>query len=122
MSNQKEGQFREGIQKIVSTIVKNGYRYNLHMVLAIKGDPSTWHTGRSVTNINNIMLFNDTEYADQMENSYYLKEMLKNISNDGEEETVAVWTSRKSFSKVRPVIYKMSDQPEREALHSLVTD
>ena len=120
-SGQKVGQFREGIQKIVSTIVKNGYRYNLHMVLAIKGEPSTWRTGRSVTGINNIMLFNDTEYADQIENSYYLKEMLKNISNDGETETVAVWTSRKSFSKVRPVIYKISDQIEREALHSLVT-
>ncbi len=121
VSNQKEGQFREGIQNIVSTIVKNGYRYNLHLVLAIKGDPSTWRTGRSVTSINNIMLFNDTEYADQIENSYYLKEMLKNISNDGEAETVAVWASRKSFSKVRPVIYKMSNQQEREALHSLVT-
>jgi hypothetical protein len=116
-----EGQFREGIQNIVSTIVKNGYRYNLHMVLAIKGDPSIWRTGRSVTNINNIMLFNDTEYADQIENSYYLKEMLKNISNDGEPETVAVWASRKSFSKVRPVIYKMSDPQEREALQSLIT-
>ena len=118
---QVEGQFREGIQNIVSTIVKNGYRYNLHMVLAIKGDPSIWRTGRSVTNINNIMLFNDTEYADQIENSYYLKEMLKNISNDGEPETVAVWASRKSFSKVRPVIYKMSDPQEREALQSLIT-
>ena len=119
-SSRKEGQFREGLQKIVSTIIMNGYRYNLHMVLAIKGDPSTWRTGRSVTGINNIMLFNDTEYSDQIENSYYLKEMLKNISNDGEEETVAVWTSRKSFTKVRPVIYKMSDQQEREALISLV--
>ena len=119
--SQKEGQFREGIQNIVSTIVKNGYRYNLHMVLAIKGDPSTWRTGRSVTSINNIMLFNDTEFADQIENSYYLKEMLKNISKDGEPETVAVWASRKSFSKVRPVIYKMSNPQEREALYSLIT-
>ena len=119
-SGQVTGQFREGIQNIVSTIVKNGYRYNLHMVLAIKGDPSIWRTGRSVTNINNIMLFNDTEYADQIENSYYLKEMLKNISNDGEPETVAVWASRKSFSKIRPIIYRMSDQQEREALQSLI--
>ena len=119
-SSQKEGQFREGIQNIVSTIVKNGYRYNLHIVLAIKGDPSTWRTGRYVTGINNIILFNDTEYADQIENSYYLKEMLKNISNNGVAETVAVWSGRKSFSKIRPVIYQMSDQQEREALHSLI--
>ena len=120
-STQKEGQFREGVQIILSTLVKNGYRYNLHVVLAIKGDPTVWRTGRNVTNINNIMLFNDTEYADQIENSYYLKEMLKNISNDGEEETVAVWASRKSFSKVRPVIYKMTSQQEKDALGVLIT-
>lgn len=120
-SNQKEGQFREGIQNIMSTLLKNGYRYNLHVVLAIKGDPTTWRTGRSITSINNIMLFNDTEYADQIENSYYLKEMLKNISNNGEEETVAVWARRKSFSKVRPVIYTMADRKERDTLHSLIT-
>ena len=66
------------------------------------------------------MLFNDTEYADQIENSYYLKEMLKNISNDGDEETVAVWASRKSFSKVRPIIYHMSNKQERDALTALI--
>lgn len=120
-SNQNEGQFREGIQNILSTIIKNGYRYNIHVILAIKGDPSTWRIGRSVTSLNNIMLFNDTEYADQIENAYYLKEMLKNISNDGEPETVAVWASRKSFSKVRPIIYSMSNRQERDALQSLIT-
>lgn len=119
-SSTTEGQFREGIQNIVSTLVKNGYRYNIHVVLAIRGDPATWRTGRSVTSINNIMLFNDTEYADQIENSYYLKEMLKNISNDGDEETVAVWASRKSFSKVRPIIYRMSNKQERDALTALI--
>ena len=120
-SQQTERQFREGVQNIVGTILKNGYRYNLHMVLAIKGDPSIWHTGRSLASVNNIMLFNNTEYTDQIQNSYYLKEMLKNISNDGEPETVAVWAGRKTFSKVRPVIYDMSDQKEREALQSLVS-
>ena len=121
-SSQTEGRFREGCQNILSTIIKNGHRYNLHVVLAIKGDPSIWRTGRSIAGINNIMLFNDTEYADQIENSYYLKEMLKNISNDNEAETVAVWASRKTFSKVRPILYKMTDLQEKSALQSLITD
>ena len=119
--NKRAGQFREDIQSIISTLVKNGYRYNLHLVLAIKGDPSTWRTGRSIAG-SNVILFNETEYAGEMENSYYLKEMLRSIANDGEEETVAVWTGRKSFSKVRPVIYKMSDPKEKEVLMSLIKD
>lgn len=121
VQNQKEGQFREGVQNIVSTLVKNGYRYNLHLVLAIKGDPAIWRSGRTVTSINNIILFNDTDYADQIENSYYIREMLKNISNDG-EETVAVWANRKAVSKIRPIIYKMTSQQESDALLHLLTN
>ena len=120
-SEQSSEKFREGIQNIISNFVKNGYRYNIHVVLAIKGDPSIWRTGRSVTTVNNVLLFNNTEYTDQIENSYYLKEMLKNIFNDGDEETIAVWTNRKVFSKIRPVIYKLSDVKEKEALDSLIS-
>ena len=118
-SEQNAEKFREGIQNIISTLVKNGYRYNIHVVLAIKGDPSTWRTGRNVTSVNNVLLFNNTEYADQIENSYYLKEMLKNIQNDGEDETIAVWATKKTFSKIRPVIYKLSNAKEKKALDSL---
>lgn len=119
-SQQNSEQFREGIQNIISILVKNGYRYNIHIVLAIKGDPATWRSGRSITSVNNVLLFNNTDYADQIENSYYLKEMLKNIFNDGEEETIAVWANRKTFSKIRPVIYKLSNAEEKDALDSLI--
>lgn len=118
--SQNAEQFREGIQNIITTLLKNGYRYNIHVVLAVKGDPSIWRTGRNATNINNVLLFNNTEYADQIENSYYLKEMLKNISSDEGEETIAVWVNRKSFSKIRPIIYSLSNPDEINALDDLI--
>ena len=119
-SRNNSGQFREGLQNIVTILLKNGYRYNLHLVLAIKGDPATWRTGRSFTSAIKTILFNDTEYTDYFDNSYYLKEMLKNVANDRDEETVAVWVGRKAFSKIRPIIYKISNPKEREALMSLM--
>ena len=119
-TRREAGQFRESIQNIMNALLKNGYRYNLHIVLAIKGDPSTWRNLHIVSEINNVVLFNDTGYAAQIENAYYLKEMLKNISNDVEEETMAVCSSKKSFSKIRPIIYKMSKQDEKDALDKLI--
>ncbi len=120
-SGKEEGQFREGIQNIMRVLLKNGYRYNMHVVLAIKGDPATWRTSRITSDVSNIVMFNDAyDYADQVENAYYLKEMLKNISNDGCDETMAVSVTRKSFSKIRPIIYKMNEQQEYDALAKLV--
>jgi hypothetical protein len=93
----------------------------MHVVLAIKGDPATWRTSRITSDVSNIVMFNDAyDYADQVENAYYLKEMLKNISNDGCDETMAVSVTRKSFSKIRPIIYKMNEQQEYDALAKLV--
>lgn len=121
LSVREEGQFREGIQNIMSVLLKNGYRYNMHVVLAIKGNPATWRTSRITSDVSNIILFNEAyDYADQVESAYYLKEMLKNISNDGREETMAVSVARKSLSKIRPVIYKMNEQQEYDALEKLV--
>lgn len=122
VSSKNSEQFRESTQNIITILLKNGYRYNLHLVLSIKGDPSTWRTGRSFTSINKTILFNDTEYAEHFENSYYLKEMLKNIANESDEETVAVWAGRKSFSKIRPIIYKISNPMEKDALVSLINE
>ncbi len=120
-AGKEKGQYREGIQNIMNVLLKNGYRYNMHVVLAIKGDPATWRTSRITSDVNNIILFNEAfDYADQVENGYYLKEMLKNISNDGRDETMAVSVTRKSFSKIRPIIYKMNEQQERDALEKLV--
>ena len=120
-SSNNLGQFRDGIQNLMSELLKSGYRYNIHVVLAIKGDPSTWRAGRITSGVNNIMLFNDTEYADQVDNAYYLKEMLKNISNDGDDETVAVWAGKKTSSKIRPIIYKLSNQAEKSSLEALMS-
>ena len=90
------------------------------MVLAISGDSSTYE--RSISGINNILLFNETDYTDQTSNSYYLKEMLKNILNDENEETVAVWYSKKTYSKIRPIIYNLTETKEKEMLDSLITE
>ena len=48
------------------------------------------------------------------------KKMLKNISNDGEEETMAIWSNRKTFSKIRPIVYKLSDSGEMSAIDTLI--
>ena len=114
------GDFRESLQNIMTALLKNGYRYNMHLILAIKGDPSIWRGMRVASEINNVVMFNDTEYAEQVDNAYYLKEMLKNISNEGEDETLAVWTRRRQLSKIRPIIYKMSRADEEDALKKLV--
>lgn len=114
------GPFRENVQTIMSKLLKEGWRQNIHLILAIKGDPYTWRNSRVVSDSSKIILFNTTEYADHLENTYYLKEMLKNISNDGEEETMAIWSNRKSFSKIRPIVYKLSDSDEASVLDSLI--
>jgi hypothetical protein len=119
-ATQKGSQFRENIQTIISTLVKNGYRYNLHIVLAIKGDPSAWRNSRIVSEMNNVVLFNTTQFADHIENSYYLKEMLRNIANENGDETMAVWAGKRSFSKIRPIIYKLSNPTERELIDALI--
>lgn len=121
-ATQKGSQFRENIQTIISTLVKNGYRYNLHIVLAIKGDPSAWRNSRIVSEMNNVVLFNTTQFADHIENSYYLKEMLRNIANENGDETMAVWAGKHSFSKIRPIIYKMSVPAERELIDALIKE
>lgn len=112
--------FRENIQTILNTLLKNGYRYNMHLIVAVRGDTSSWRNSHSATETCNSILFNSTEYADQFENSYYLKEMLRNIANEGSGETMAVWSYKKTYSKVRPFVYNMADSQERSVLESLV--
>ena len=106
----------------MKTLAKNGYRYNMHVVLAIKGDPANWRTGQVSSLVSNMILFNETEYTDQLSNSYYLREMLKNISDETGNETLAVWAGKGSYSKIRPVIYDLSDRQENAALDALVKE
>ena len=112
--------FRENIQTVLNTLLKNGYRYNIHLIVAVRGDTSSWRNSHGATETCNSILFNSTEYADQLENSYYLKEMLRNIANEGTGETMAVWSYKKTYSKVRPFVYNMADSQERSVLESLV--
>ena len=72
--------------------------------------------------VKNIVLFNTTEYTDYMDNTYYLNEMLKNISNEGEPETLAVWSCNKAYSKFRPFIYDLSEDSEKEAVDVLLKE
>lgn len=120
-NNASSGRFRENVQNIISALVKNGWRYNIHAVLAIKGDSSGWRNSRVISEVPNTILFNQTEHADQFENSFYLKEILRNISNDGENETMAVLAGQnRAYSKIRPVIYKLSDVQEMGIIETLV--
>ena len=112
MKSSESGQFRETVQNIVATLVQSGFRYNIHLVLGIRGEPSTWRNSRLVSEINNIILFNPTQFVEYMHNTYYLREMLKNISNENSEETMAVSCIKHHYSKIRPIMISMADQKE----------
>lgn len=114
--------FRVNCQEIINILLQNGYRYNLHLVLAISGSSSAWRCSNVVREINNIVMFNPTQYAGEFENSYYLKEMLKNISNQIAEETMAVWIGRQMYSKIRPIVYDLSVPAEVQILNSIISE
>lgn len=111
---------QDSVQSIIETMINNGWRYNIHLILAIRGNSSNWRGGRIVSEVKNVVLFNSTDYSDEFENSYYLKEMLKNITNDNQTETMAVLYRQRSFSKIRPFIYDLSEEREKELLSILV--
>ena len=110
----------EGLQNVMTHNVENGWRCNIHVILSIRGKPSTWRSGRIIKEVNNVVIFNSTQYADEFDNSYYLKEMLKNITSDSGNESMAVWYGRKEFSKFRPFIYDFSVEKEKDAVTSLM--
>lgn len=115
-----KGQFAEGIQNVLATLLKNGYRYNIHVIIAIKGDPSVWRNGRIASEVSNVILFNTTQYAEQLGNSYYLKEMLRNIANENDRETMAVWAGKRGFSKIRPIIINLAVTKEAELFEAMI--
>ena len=112
--------FREQVQRILEILIKNGYRYNIHIILSIKGDPSVWRNSRIGMDARHAVLFNTTQFTEQFENSYYLKEMLRNISNENEQETLAVWINKPHYSKIRPIIYKLANNTEKESIDNLI--
>ena len=119
-AERKKGYFKEPIQNLLTTLMKSGYRYNIHIILAIRGDPSTWRSSRIASEILRACLFNSTQYTDQFDNSYYLKEMLRNITNENGIETMAVFSNKRQYSKVRPIIYKLFNNQELESIDALM--
>ena len=90
-------------------------------MLAIKGDPGLWRSIRP-TDVNNVLLFNPTQYANSVDNQFYVREMLQNISPETGNETLAVYINKKHVSKIRPFIYDMSNQDEVESIRSLLEE
>ena len=111
--------FKERIQDALMKLVKDGYRYNINIVLAIKGDPGLWRNMRP-SDINNVILFNPTQYANYVDNQFYVREMLKNISPETGSETLAVCINKKHVSKMRPFIFDMSNPTEVGGIDSLL--
>lgn len=111
--------FSESIQSVMSTLLNDGWRYNIFLILSIRGDASIWRSLQPAKNVNSTLLFNRTEYVDQFDRSFYLKEMLRNIANETDSETLAVFIHRNTFSKVRPIIYDISIEQEKKALEVL---
>ncbi|WP_034449389.1 FtsK/SpoIIIE domain-containing protein [Butyrivibrio sp. AE2032] len=115
----KTTSFKEKIQDALIKLVKDGYRYNINIVLAIKGDPGLWRNMRP-TDVNKVILFNPTQYAGFVDNQFYVREMLKNITPETGSETLAVCINKKHVSKMRPLIYDMSNQNEVGSIDSLM--
>lgn len=118
--NNSASSFRENIQNVVNTLLSTGSRYSIYIILSIKGSASTWRNGGIISEVNNVILFNKTNFADQLNNSYYIKEMLKNIRSETEIETLAIRIDKNKFSKLRPIIYDMTDEEEFKALKTLI--
>lgn len=116
-----DSNFRINIQNAFETLVEKGFKYNIHVIASIKRSSSDWYP-RTAFQLGRLLLFNENDYASDLENSYYVKEMLKNISNNGIDETLAVWFSKKSLSKIRPIIYDISNNRDKQLIDSVMSN
>ena len=112
-------EFNLGIQNALELLIEKGFKYNIHVVLSMKRTSSKWYP-RMAFQFSRMLLFNENDFAADLDNSYYVKEMLKNISNNGNEETLAVWYTKKSLSKIRPIIYDISNINDRRLIDSVM--
>ena len=113
------GQRQGSVQDMLQTLCTNGYRYNIHLVLAIKGSPAMVQRSVDISEAGTLILFNKTQFAGVLENRYLINELLKSISNGTDSETMAVSVSNHSYSKIRPIIYDLSVTEEADALTKL---
>ena len=107
------------IQEAFRIMIEKGYKYNIHIIVSINRNYSSWNPGKFISS-SRVILFNDNDFVSEVEESYYVKEMLKNISNNGNDETLAVWLTQKSLSKIRPLIYDLSNKNERMIIDSIM--
>ena len=119
-SNNVCANFNTSTQKIIDTLMKDGYRYNIHIIMAVKGDISEFRSFRSVASVKNIFMFNAFDGRPVLGDAYFIREMLKNISDENGDETMAVYSQNGKLSKIRPVIYNLNNSVETGMIDELI--
>ena len=114
-----DSSFNANVQEVLKTLILEGYRVNMFVVMSIKGGDDYSISG-IIPEIKNTVLFNDTQYAQYVSNAMFAKEMLSNISNAPHDESMAVLVSKKKLVKARPVMYDVSNTEERRALDKII--
>lgn len=119
-SNNVCANFNTSTQKIIDTLMKDGYRYNIHIIMAVKEDISEFRSFRSVASVKNIFMFNAFDGRPVLGDAYFIREMLKNISDENGHETMAVYSQNGKLSKIRPVIYNLNNSVETGMIDELI--
>ena len=104
--------FTEEIQSILNRLMKNGYRYNIHVVVSVMNPSENWRGYRIIPEIRNLVMFNKTNCQDSLDCSHILKDMLDSISNRYGIETMAIYATGRIYSKIRPIIYRIDENKE----------
>lgn len=114
-ANTQSGQ---SVQSVLKILLEDGYRYNIHTVMSIvKVDRHALNNLR-LSSLNNLILCNNTQYSEELNEPYYIKEMLRNISNEDGRETMAVWVKNRRYSKIRPIIPNLYSVDEKTFIDS----
>ena len=86
--------FKSSVQEVLKKLLLEGYRVNMFVIMSIKGGDD-YSISAIIPEIKNLVLFNETQYAQYVGNSMFAKEMLSNISNAPQDESMAVLVSKK---------------------------
>ena len=109
------------MQDILYDLLENGYKYNIHSVVAIKKYPDVWrHFYTILENNNHAVYFNEDKFTKKITGASELKGKLISISNSSEGETVALCSSKGVLQKIRPLLYEISDNGEQNAIATLM--
>jgi hypothetical protein len=111
--------FNANVQEVLKTLVLEGYRVNMFVVMSIKGGDDYSISGM-IPEIKNTVLFNDTQYAQYVSNAMFAKEMISNISNAPQDESMAVLVSKKKLIKMRPIMYDISNTAEVSEIDKII--